>query len=279
MNIYCSMENTFDLTISVVLYKNDPAEIQNIVSCIQQVTLKYKLILIDNSPTDILKKFHNAEQNIEYYFIGDNIGFGKAHNIAINKIKGSSKYHLILNPDITFSTGTLENIFSFMEEHKDIGQLMPRVFYPNGEIQKLCKLLPEPIDLIGRRFFLNFHFMQQRNNAYELSNFTYDKLLDAANLSGCFMFIRSAVLEKVNGFDKRFFMYLEDLDLTRRIKQIARTVYYPGASVIHTYHKGSYNNPKLFKHHILSAVKYFNKWGWFIDKERMRLNKEVLSQI
>lgn len=268
----------FDLTISVVLYRNDPSEIEQLINCITSTTLNYRLYLIDNSPANQLQIFSKAE-NTQYLLNKKNIGFGHAQNIAIEKAIDKSKYHLILNPDITFEKGTLENIFAFMEANVDIGQLMPKVFYPDGETQKLCKLLPHPLDLIGRRFLGNLRMMQKRNELYELSSFSYDKILDTPNLSGCFMFIRTDVLKKTGGFDTRFFMYLEDFDLTRRINKIARTVFYPGASVVHGFSKGSYSNPTLFRYHIVSAIKYFNKWGWFFDKDRTSLNKKVLTQL
>jgi len=267
-----------DVTISVVLYQNNPDEITQLLDCISRTTLKYKVYLVDNSPVDTLKTFaiHPA---VEYHFNNKNVGFGHAQNIAIERAVDTGIYHLILNPDITFAEGTLESIFAFMEQNADIGQVMPKVVYQNGEIQKLCKLLPHPVDLIGRRFLGNSRYFQKRNDAYELSGFTYDKLLDIPNLSGCFMFIRTSILKKVKGFDPRFFMYLEDFDLTRRINQVSRTVFYPGACVTHGFNKGSYSNPRLFWYHIVSAIKYFNKWGWFFDKEREILNRKVLCQV
>jgi len=268
----------FDLTISVVLYQNEIDEIRSLIDSIAQTKLSYKLYLIDNSPANYLEIF-STEKNTEYIFNKKNIGFGHAQNIAIEKAIDKSNYHLILNPDISFESGTLESIFSFMQSNKYIGQLMPKVFYPDGNVQKLCKLLPHPFDLIGRRFFGNSKLIKKRNDQYELSNFTYDKILDTPNLSGCFMFLRTDVLKQVGGFDNRYFMYLEDFDLTRRINKIARTVFYPGASVVHGFSKGSYKNPTLFRYHIISAIKYFNKWGWLFDKEREDLNKKVLSQL
>jgi GT2 family glycosyltransferase len=267
-----------ELTVSVVLYNNAEEEIRVLLSCFESVELDYEIIIIDNSPTDSLKVV-NTIPHVQYFFAEQNLGFGKAQNMAIQKILNKSKYHLILNPDIVFSKGTIENIYNFMEQHKDIGQVMPRIFYPNGEIQKLCKLLPAPIDLFGRRFFPNTSYIKKRNEKYELTGFQYDKLLDTPNLSGCFMFLRTSVLKEVNGFDTRYFMYLEDFDLTRRINKISRTVFYPGASVTHVFNKASYSNPTLLKHHIISAIKYFNKWGWFFDRNRKILNKRVLSQI
>jgi len=166
-----------------------------------------------------------------------------------------------------------------MEQQPDIGTVMPKILYNQGEIQRLCKLLPGPINLLGRRFAGASKWGKALDAYYELSDFNYDYVLDVPNLSGCFMFVRTAILKKIDGFDPRYFMYLEDVDLVRRIGEHARTVFYPFVSVYHGYQKGSYANARLMRIHIQSAIKYFNKWGWFIDSDRRKLNKITLDRI
>ena len=98
-------------------------------------------------------------------------------------------------------------------------------------------------------------------------------------LSGCFMFLRTEALEKVGLFDEHFFMYMEDFDLNRRIHCVYKTIFFPEAVVVHEYQKASYKNIKLLKAHIKSAIYYFNKYGWFFDKERKKANKKTLRDI
>jgi GT2 family glycosyltransferase len=74
-------------------------------------------------------------------------------------------------------------------------------------------------------------------------------------------------------------MYPEDIDLTRRIHQYYKTMFYPYVSIIHEHGQGSYKSLKLLWIHISNMVKYFNKWGWFFDVDRKRINKKVLSQL
>jgi hypothetical protein len=93
------------------------------------------------------------------------------------------------------------------------------------------------------------------------------------------MMIRTSVLKSVNGFDERFFMYLEDVDLCRRIGKLSRIVYYPKVAIVHNYEKGSYKNKKLLVYHIKSAMKYFNKWGWIFDKNRSKINLKTLEKL
>ncbi len=272
-----------NINVSIVLFKNDQDLVKKaIYSCVNSVLIN-RIYLIDNSPTDILSCLASLNSRIEYIFNGANLGFGKAHNIALKRsIEENIPYHLVLNPDVYFKGGVLEELYNFMENNPDVGLVMPKVLYPDGTLQYLCKLLPTPLDLFGRRF-LNFgsfkKIVEKRNEIYELRFTGYDKIMEVPYLSGCFMFIRTEVLKKVGLFDERFFMYLEDTDLSRRIHRVAKTVYYPYVYIYHEYGKGSYKSLKLLYYHIKSAIKYFNKYGWFFDKEREEINRKILEKL
>ena len=234
---------------------------------------------MDNSPSDELKNIVAMYPNneIHYIFNNANMGYGKAHNIAIKKsIEQNLPYHIILNPDIIIEKGALEKLTDYMEQHLEVGNIMPKIIYPNGELQYLRKLLPSPIDLIFRRFIPVKKWKDAINKRYELHSFGYDKIMNVPNLSGCFMFLRTEVLKQVGLFDENIFMYLEDIDLNRRIYSKYQTIYYPEATVIHEHQKESYKSKKLLKAHIKSAIYYFNKYGWFFDKERTYINKKTL---
>jgi len=267
------------ITTSIVTYKNNLKQVERAIKSFLNTDLNVRLYIIDNSLTNEIKEICN-DSRIEYIFNNANLGYGRAHNIAMRKsIAEGVKYYLVLNPDVYFDRGVLERIYEYMELHPDVGNLMPKVLYPDGEIQYLCKLLPTPFDLIFRRFLPFKKVLAKRDNIYELRFSGYDKIMDVPYLSGCFMFIRTETLKKVGLFDERFFMYLEDTDLSRRIYKCCRTVYYPEVSVFHGYERGSHKNLILLKHHIESAIKYFNKWGWFFDKERHEINQKVLEKL
>lgn len=101
------------------------------------------------------------------------------------------------------------------------------------------------------------------------------KPCEVPSLSGCFMFLRSTALKEAGLFDERFFMYMEDVDLCRRIGAVSQTVFFPGCSVIHGYSKGSYKSARLFRLHLGSAIRYFNKWGWVFDRDRRERNRRT----
>lgn len=266
------------IAVSIVIYKSD-AELKEAIQSVFSTDLDVRLFLIDNSDTDKLK-VHADDPRISYIFNGSNLGYGAAHNIGLRKsIEGGIKYHLVMNPDVSFVPGTLEKLVEFMEDQSKIGALMPKVYYKDGQLQRLCKLLPTPFDLIGRRFMAKTKWAIRQNKKYELHHFNYDTVLNTSCLSGCFMFLRTNTLEKVGLFDEQFFMYMEDYDLGRRINQHHPTIFLPSVEIIHRYTKGSYHQSKLLMYHMVSAIKYFNKWGWFRDKDRDRLNSEVLTEI
>ena len=268
------------LNVSIVLYHNPEEQVIRAISSVLDTSLKVKLYLIDNSSNDNLKILSELDKRIIYIFNNANLGFGKAHNIAIKKsIEDKVPYHLVLNPDVYFRRGVLEEVYEFMEKNRDVGLIMPKVVYPNGEIQYLCKLLPTPLDLILRRFIPVKSLKERRNYIYELRFTGYNKIMNVPYLSGSFMFLRVSVLEEIGLFDERFFMYLEDTDLSRRIHRMYKTLYYPYVEVVHEYGKGSYKSMKLLLYHIRSAILYFTKWGWFFDKERKEINSKVLKQL
>lgn len=107
----------------------------------------------------------------------------------------------------------------------------------------------------------------------------YNKIMNVPNLSGCFMFLRVDALKHVGLFDENIFMYLEDVDLNRRIHKHYKTIYYPKEEIIHEYKKASYGSRKLLGYHILSTIYYFNKWGWFFDKDRNIINNQLTQDI
>ena len=145
-----------DLSVSIVLFNNKKEQVEKAINSVLNTSLRVRLFLIDNSASDNLKSLSNIDNRITYIFNNANLGFGKAHNIAIRKsIEENIPYHLVLNPDIYFERGVLEELYNFMENNLDVGLVMPKVLYPDGKLQYLCKLLPTPFDLFGRRF-LNF---------------------------------------------------------------------------------------------------------------------------
>jgi GT2 family glycosyltransferase len=269
----------FDLTVSIVLYNTASVEVEHVIELIQLSKLKTKIFLVDNSPVNTLRVISEKYADLEYVFNNANLGYGSGHNIAIERTKLLSNYHLVLNADIDFDPSVLQVALDYMERNPGVGMLSPMIKHPNGTIQYFCRTLPTPFDLFARRFLPAFikPLFKDRLDNYMLLHRDYTKAMNIPNLSGCFMLLRQSVLTRVKGFDENFFMYLEDVDLTRRLYQISKTVYYPKIEIIHKLGQGSYHHFKLTLYHIKSAIYYFNKWGWFTDKKRTEVNAALIT--
>lgn len=266
------------LSASIVLYNNDQVEISKNLHCLQKYGIN-KIFVIDNSFTNILEKYCNVE-NVIYVHNPSNPGFGAAHNIAIQKaISARSNYHFIVNPDIFFNEDVISPMAEYMKKNnEEVGMVMPKILNLDGSVQHLPKLLPSPWSILLRKFKKPNAVYQNYINQYELRFVVPDKIYNTPILSGCFTLLNLKAIQEVGMYDDNYFMYFEDWDLSRRMHQKYKTIYYPLVAVYHGYESGANKKIKLFKIFIKSAIIYFNKWGWFFDCERKKINKETLSQ-
>ena len=266
------------ITASIVIYKTNIEELNTIIKSLSPSIVNI-IYIIDNSPTNELQKRIIHSEKIEYIFGQGNIGYGAAHNIGIKKaIHLQSFFHFVINPDIYFNPEDIDKLIVYMDSDKTIGQVLPKVTYPDGRPQYLCKLIPTPVDLIFKRF-LPMNWQQKRIYKFQLRFTGYNKLMNVPYLSGCFMLFRVSALKEVGLFDERFFMYPEDIDITRRMYECYKTMFYPDVTIVHAHAAESYQNKRMLYIHISNMIKYFNKWGWFFDKKRRDTNKKVLLEL
>ena len=186
-------------------------------------------------------------------------------------------------------TGSDTNVYppmsTFLQEqgleiipNYDVAQLQPMLRYPDGRLQLTTRLLPTPFDLIFRRFMPK-KMGEKMNYRYTLEFWDHKTPANIPYHQGSFMFFRLSAFDKVGLFDERYFMYPEDIDITRRMHKYYRTMYWPLVSVVHAHRAASYKSKKMLKIHMENMVKYFNKWGWFFDKERSEWNKKLLKEL
>ena len=275
------------LTASVVLFNTPRSQIELLFKSVFDAKCVETFYIIDNSPNDKWRVLETEYANIAdnagtkiRYIHNQNLGYGASHNLAMQEaIEDGSVYHVVLNPDIYFEENVLSSLINFMDKNSDTAYVLPRVEYPNGELQYLCKLLPTPVDLIFRRF-LPKGWGKNRDDRYCLKSSGYNKVMNPPCLSGCFMFMRLSILQENNiFFDDGYFMYCEDFDLIRRLHRVAKTLYFPDVTIVHDHARESYKNRNMLIAHIQSAIRYFNKYGWIFDHERRVMNKGILGEL
>lgn len=266
------------ISASIVTYKTDHDEL---LKCIDSMCKNgiAPIYISDNSPSDELRGFCSQLDGVEYIFNNANMGYGAGHNVAIKKAQEiHADYHLVVNSDVYFDEGVIGKITEYMEANENVAQLQPKLLYPNGELQLTTRLLPTPFDLIFRRFMPK-KMGEKMNYRYTLEFWDHNSPANIPYHQGSFMFFRLSAFDKVGLFDERYFMYPEDIDITRRMHKYYRTMYWPMVSVIHAHRAASYKSKKMLKIHMENMVRYFNKWGWFFDKERSAWNKKLLKEL
>ena len=127
----------------------------------------------------------------------------------------------------------------------DLKVCFTKIVYDTGEDQHGARLIPTPLNLFARRFP---HLCQKLDQQYLLKDYSLNQPYFVPYLSGCFMLFDAAKLLAINGFDERFFMYMEDVDLSRRCADQFGTVYYPLAQVVHVHEQASYKTNNYLKH-------------------------------
>jgi GT2 family glycosyltransferase len=270
--------SSYDVVGSVVAYKTDLAELDRAVEQFLAVPLNTHFCIIDNSPEPLAAGRYTQER-VTYHFAGANLGYGRAHNIAIQAARGRARCSLVMNTDILYSPEVVCRLFDVIERNNDVGLAAPQIRYPDGSLQYVCRLLPTPANLFLRRFLPGSRWTERADARYELRWWDHQNIANIPYFQGSFMMLRTELCNVLGGFDERFFLYGEDIDLTRRIHKVAKTLYVPDVHITHEYRRYSNRSLRGTWYGIQNNSRYFNKWGWFFDGERRAINHEVVSAL
>lgn len=244
----------------IVLY-HSPANVLQTVQCLQDSDLPIDLYVVDNSPEDTMA------ERIRWLCPGaqilpqqKNLGFGRANNVVLPLLK--SRYHLMVNPDVTFPPDLISRMVAYMDQHPEAVILTPRVYNPDGTEQFLPKMQPTIRYLMsGRLEKLGGPFRALRQE-YTLADRNIAVPIPVGFATGCFLLIRTQVFRQLKGFDERFFLYQEDSDLSRRAAQVGKIIYHPEMCVTHAWARENTRTLKGNQRQIASIIKFFTKWGW-----------------
>lgn len=234
------------LSIIIVNY-NSRQLLENCINSLQRAiqNIETEIIIVDNNSTDDSWEYIKSLRLTGYSFkMNDNFGFAKACNGGFGVSHG--KYVLFLNPDTIVTENSLQDCISFLESHPDAGAIGVRMINSKNQFLKESKRgLPTPAASFYKLFGLSVIFPKSKTFSKYYEGHLPEKENNPVEvLSGAFMMIRREVFEKVNGFDERFFMYGEDIDLSIRILQAGYKNYYLGKITV-THLKGgstSYNS-------------------------------------
>lgn len=264
------------MTASVVIHKTAPVQIERMLACLLRSDVE-RVFVVDNSPENYPVPELPDDGRIAYRRV-NNRGFAAGHNEVIREILANGDFHLVMNADVWWDGNVPGKIVDYLELHPDVGLIAPKVYYPDGDLQYSCRMLPRPFDLFAKRF-LPGGMIRRRMERYLLVDHDHDKPLDCPYLLGCFLMFRVEALRDCGIFDERFFMYPEDIDITRRIHERWKTLYYPQVCIVHEHAAASRKSLRMLLIHLWNMVRYFNKWGWFFDSHRRQFNHRLIQSM
>ena len=239
------------ISASIVIYKENKETLKKVIDSFLALELEKELIIVDNSPDDELKSFCQSFESISYIFSGENLGFGRGHNLAFKNLKEKSDIHMIINPDVYFDFDEINSFLNWFYNQKDVSLATTKVCYPDGKNQNIIRNIPTSFfDLVKRKLKLNSGELDIKEKIIKEVPFAH----------GCFFVFKTEVFQNLSGFDERFFMYMEDIDIFIRAKKYGKTVVNTNYKIYHEFRKGSSKSFKLLKYHIISAYKFFRKY-------------------
>ncbi len=237
-----------DLSIVIINYNTEDLTLNCIESIYSETNShQFEIIVIDNASKEKPKLISERFPEVRLIYNDENIGFGAANNLGIEKAKG--KYILLLNSDTIVKDHALDKCVDFMNSDfalsHNIGLMGCRLIYENGAHQNSVFYKSSKLQLlIKSNPFLNALFGKKKKDIKE------DHFV--SGVSGAFMFFKADVFEKVKPFDPDIFMYSEETELCRnRVSKHFNIYYWTGASVIHFMGKSSHPE-KAYQQNFLS---------------------------
>ncbi len=229
-----------------------------------------QIILVDNGSkdgaADELRRIASEDPAIELYRAETNLGYGAGNDVGIAKANG--EYLLVCNPDNVLHDNTLELLTNELRAHPDIGIIAPKLVHEDGSFRDSARRFPSPFDVIIKRTFLRSLFPGALKR-YTQVDLDPNVARDADWVVGGCMVLRLDFYRSLGGFDHRFFLFFEDIDICRRTwKTGKRVVYFPTAMAGDRKQRMSEGSAlSMFRsfvgrEHLKSGWRYFWKWGW-----------------
>jgi GT2 family glycosyltransferase len=236
MNVYN------DITLVIVCYKS-----YELIKSNLDALKRFKTIIVDNSNCNKTYNLVKDLNNIQFIKTINNLGYGKANNLAIANAK--TEFVLILNPDIIVNPVEIESLYSKVTDYNNVGILAPSLYSQNNERRTN-----------GSRSYLKKKLFKNVKNSkdFAVGDTCYDYVI------GCSMLIKRDFFNEIGGFDNDFFMYFEDNEICDRVYKFKKVVIEtPISKMIHMEGESSDKSfiidCKLSIIHKISEFIYLNK--------------------
>jgi N-acetylglucosaminyl-diphospho-decaprenol L-rhamnosyltransferase len=262
-----------DLSIVIVSWNTRDL----LVACLQSIdigrgALDLEVIVVDGGSSDGTPETLTEEYPwVRLIARSDNVGFPKGNNIGLAEAEG--RLLLLLNPDTEIEGEAISSMTRYLDDHRDVGIVGPKLLNPDGSIQSSRRRFPS----LATGFFESTWLQSIAPNSlmerYYAADLPDDVVSEVDWLVGACLMTRRAVLEDVGPMDEAYFMYSEELDWCRRVKEAGwQVVYLPEARIVH--HVGKSSEQAVTERHInyqRAKLRYFRKFHGRIPSNALRL--------
>lgn len=250
--------------VSVVIVNYNTRDfLRAAVQSVVEATVRSEVIVVDNGSQDgSVEMIEREFPDVCLVRNKTNERFAKPNNDAISIARG--RYVFLLNSDARILMGSLETLLEYMEQHPDVGMCAPQLLNPDGSLQRSCRGFITPWTHCCDMLALDRLFPRSTIFARsEMTYFDHQTVREVEHAMAAAILIRREVLEQVGGFDERLTIYLNDVDLSLRVKRAGwRILFLPTAKVIHHLGKtvGQMNTQfALFDEQYQNSFYYFHK--------------------
>jgi hypothetical protein len=203
---------------------------------------RYEVIVVDNCSADGSPEMvESTFPRVKLINPGNNVGFARANNLGARNSK--SRYLLFLNPDTFVSNNTFSSMIDFMDQNPRAGAANCLLLNEDGSIQLLAnRRMPTFPVLLLESLGINRRFPNNPiNRKYTMASWDRSDSRRIEVISGAFFFTRAKLFVDLGGFDERYFMYVEDFELSLRIRNAGYEIWFnPTTSILHYGGKSSY---------------------------------------
>ena len=259
--------------VSCLVLTNTGKRALQAVECVrtlqkQTIADQIEIIVIENHSQDdsigILRNSLGDEENVQLGEAPKPLGYGKGNNYGFRYATGD--FILVINPDNRLEENGLARLVQELRDNPDIGIISPKLVFPDGTVRDSFRRFPRFSDSFIRRTFLR-RFFGKRIEEYSSYERDPKGPLDVDWVAGaCFLLHRDLYAE-LEGFDRRFYLFFEDIDLCRRtwerklrVVLDPRIIAYDSKVRLSAGGIGAFFTKKTVRIHVASAIKYFWKW-------------------
>jgi len=201
-----------------------------------------EVIVVDNSTTLLRADFPERFPWARFVENRSNLGFARASNQGLRLARG--RHLLLLNPDTVVPTGAVGTLIRYLDEHPDVGAVGPRLLNMDGTLQYSCRRFPGWLTIFFGRYSILTRLLPQNavSRRYLYLDWDHGSVADVDWLTGACLMVRREVVESVGFLDEGYFLFVEDMDWCRRIRDARwKIVYVPDATLMH--HVGASRGP------------------------------------